>query len=396
MFEELDDIPWDRLTHAYGNAGDVPGFLRGLQDGSEETRMEALSSLFSNILHQGTVYEATSFAVPFLVEIVCDSTTRGAVLSLLQEIASGWLHCQEYAATARPVAPDVAERWARERVHYQAAHEAVARTRLHLLPLLGDPVPDVRIGAAFVLSALPGERAEGAAALLEAIDQETHDSSRAGLIFALFELTQRAAPDRVTATVSRRFQEILRSDGDGPDSRLAAGIALMRLGDSDAIDETLALARPRLVVDRDHFLRLPWEKTMELFSLIEGSLTSWTDLQIAWIAEGLRSSDPDLVDRAISSAVRLCERRRWGPSRMAPLLFKVAEGFGGTIQDRAVIGLRSLGRVGIEHLERLHGRSSELDRKIAASLDRVRTDHTFRAGRWTTKLATALFRRFRH
>ncbi len=30
MLDGLDDVPWDRLHHAYGAASDVPGLLREL------------------------------------------------------------------------------------------------------------------------------------------------------------------------------------------------------------------------------------------------------------------------------------------------------------------------------------------------------------------------------
>jgi hypothetical protein len=30
MLENLDQVDWDRLTHAYGPAGEVPGWIREL------------------------------------------------------------------------------------------------------------------------------------------------------------------------------------------------------------------------------------------------------------------------------------------------------------------------------------------------------------------------------
>ena len=72
----LDEIRWDELTHAYGNASDVPGLLRQLAASDPATVSPALGALFGNIWHQGTVYQATAPAVPFLLELVADPAGR--------------------------------------------------------------------------------------------------------------------------------------------------------------------------------------------------------------------------------------------------------------------------------------------------------------------------------
>ena len=60
---------WSELTHAYGDASDVPELIESLQSDDEEEREEALDELYSNIWHQGTVYEATVKALPILIEL---------------------------------------------------------------------------------------------------------------------------------------------------------------------------------------------------------------------------------------------------------------------------------------------------------------------------------------
>src|SRR5271163_4917019 len=90
---DLDQIPWKELRHAYGSAGDVPELLRALRTASPDLRGEEspLWQLFGNIWHQGTVYEATAYAVPFLIELASDQRTpdRVGILSLLAEISRG-------------------------------------------------------------------------------------------------------------------------------------------------------------------------------------------------------------------------------------------------------------------------------------------------------------------
>jgi|tagenome__1003787_1003787.scaffolds.fasta_scaffold19604549_1 hypothetical protein len=91
MLENLDKIQWSQLQHAYGNAEDVPGLLCDLLSESKRVRSEAIHSFFGNIWHQGTIYQATSYAVPFLIEIAREGPPENLVdiLSLLAEIAKG-------------------------------------------------------------------------------------------------------------------------------------------------------------------------------------------------------------------------------------------------------------------------------------------------------------------
>ncbi|MEM6500372.1 MAG: hypothetical protein AAF685_00875 [Cyanobacteria bacterium P01_C01_bin.89] len=59
---------------------------------SAEERDSALQGLFGNICHQGTVYEATIYAVPFLIELLpelADVKTRSSVACLLAVIING-------------------------------------------------------------------------------------------------------------------------------------------------------------------------------------------------------------------------------------------------------------------------------------------------------------------
>lgn len=51
MLEDLDQIDWHTLTHAYGEADDVPALLQDLTSQDEETRCAALGTLYPNIYH---------------------------------------------------------------------------------------------------------------------------------------------------------------------------------------------------------------------------------------------------------------------------------------------------------------------------------------------------------
>lgn len=84
---EVDAHPWADLTHAYGSAADVPDCLRALAGDDDEKAAEALSELYGSILHQGSVYEATAHAVPFLARTAAAGIRAADVLALLGGMA---------------------------------------------------------------------------------------------------------------------------------------------------------------------------------------------------------------------------------------------------------------------------------------------------------------------
>lgn len=92
MLDGLDDIDWARLGHAYGAADDVPGQLRALLSPDPASRDEALADLYTNVFHQGSRFEASAYAVPFLLEMLGDPATPdpAAVLGLLSVLAVGY------------------------------------------------------------------------------------------------------------------------------------------------------------------------------------------------------------------------------------------------------------------------------------------------------------------
>lgn len=104
MLERLDTVDWADLTHAYGRADDVPGQIRSLSSAEPDVREKALHALYGNIFHQGTRYEASSYAVPFLVELLADQATpdRPAILELLAHLAIGY--GEAYVPSGYPVA----------------------------------------------------------------------------------------------------------------------------------------------------------------------------------------------------------------------------------------------------------------------------------------------------
>lgn len=187
--DRLDQIPWEALTHAYGSAADVPDLLRALRTASPELRGEdsPLWQLYGNIWHQGTVYEATAYAVPFLIDLALsrDTPDRVGILSLLAHIATGTSYREVHANLLHE--RDFEQKRSQELSWVRQAHEAVAAGFAQLVAITKER-GDVRYAAAHVLSRLPEHRAEVGAILRTLIHAENRTAYRAGLLL-LFGLT---------------------------------------------------------------------------------------------------------------------------------------------------------------------------------------------------------------
>ncbi|MFH8386740.1 HEAT repeat domain-containing protein [Kitasatospora sp. NPDC018058] len=82
--EELDTVDWPSLRHAYGNADDVPGWIRDLYSGDPEQAHKAMYEFFGKALHQGSVSSAAVAAVPFLAHAAVHGVhERASVLAAL-------------------------------------------------------------------------------------------------------------------------------------------------------------------------------------------------------------------------------------------------------------------------------------------------------------------------
>ena len=82
VLENLDGFNCPKSLMHMVAATDVPRNLRALAFGDEQERKQALHALHGNIWHQHTIYEATAFAVPFLVELVQNTPDQEEILSL--------------------------------------------------------------------------------------------------------------------------------------------------------------------------------------------------------------------------------------------------------------------------------------------------------------------------
>jgi len=160
MLANLDQIDWSSLTHAYGSAADVPALIRARASADPEKTSEAESELFGNIWHQGTVYEATSFAVPFLVELLESRETldRAGLVILLASIAKGSSYLEVHGDLPYYQHQDqsaLQEKLKQELKWKSQAREAVQQFAPVYWRLLDDS--SLLVSLPYLLARLPGE-----------------------------------------------------------------------------------------------------------------------------------------------------------------------------------------------------------------------------------------------
>jgi len=95
MLDALDEVPWDKLTHVFGPATDLPYLFRELLSPFLEARQHAISDLHDFLCHQGTVSEATFRAIPFLFELLQGDEVRvrteiAILLTAIADCYTGW------------------------------------------------------------------------------------------------------------------------------------------------------------------------------------------------------------------------------------------------------------------------------------------------------------------
>jgi tetratricopeptide (TPR) repeat protein len=200
MLEGIDEVPWADLEHAYGSAADVPALLQQLLDADPKVRSEVLGKLYGNVFHQGTRYQATSYVIPFLIELCGnpDVPKRRDLLRFWGSLITGYFSVQE-----RPVwgdgeqiydcgeilMPDPGDSfWG----NYPAMLHRVYRESLKghqlLCALLADDDSAVRAGAAWVLACLPTMAESSLPKLVAQLVKEPSEWVRAAIAFALGEL----------------------------------------------------------------------------------------------------------------------------------------------------------------------------------------------------------------
>ena len=190
MLEKLDTINWNELTHAFGEASDLPILIRALTSEKAYEREEALSVLFTNIWHHGVVFEASAFVVPFLIELVqnVEVADRDELLVLLAHLATGNSLLEVHQQIEGPEAldnPELKAQLARERQWVLRTRQTAQKFVPAYIRLLEDPDPDVRAAAAYLLACFRVDARKIAPIILRRLGKEAHTRARASLVLCL-------------------------------------------------------------------------------------------------------------------------------------------------------------------------------------------------------------------
>ena len=193
MLEQLDSINWSSLQHAYGSAKDVPGNIRALCAIDADARSNALGDLFGTVWHQGTIYSASPYVVPFLVELLNanEISEKESIAVLLASIASGTGYHQVHGALAIKHAKspsDIESAIQHESKIVQEARSAASPHIPLLLPYLRHPEPSVREIVARAVALYPEHFGISAVALKEAQDVETDEDAAREIQAALHQI----------------------------------------------------------------------------------------------------------------------------------------------------------------------------------------------------------------
>ena len=163
MLEKLNQTDWSKLSHAYGPATDIPGQLRALVSGDNKAWDKAVRDLHGNIWHQGTVYEASAYAVPFLLEICRDEKLsdekRVELLALIALVGNGTSYLEvhgrgyiEVGGRARVMTDsEQRDQLQRERAWVEAARSALRKGAAFYFELLRSKHSPTRLLAAYLL-----------------------------------------------------------------------------------------------------------------------------------------------------------------------------------------------------------------------------------------------------
>lgn len=226
---KLEAIDWQNLTHAYGAAIDVPHLLLDLTEEDADIREEAIQEFHSNIWHQGTVYEASAYAVPFLIELLEMEleTEKPEILSLLSLLATGSSYHEVHSPLDLAESKDPEARQElidQELAWVRASRSAVCAGTPTFVRLLADPEAETRAAAAYLLGIAAESPAKNLQILKELYDsEEPEEVVRAAAVLAIGFLQ----PQPTAAT---EFLKEVCAGADEASCRVAAALGLFKLG----------------------------------------------------------------------------------------------------------------------------------------------------------------------
>jgi hypothetical protein len=299
MLEGLGRVNWKELGHAYGPAEDLPALIRDLAAEDAETREQARLRLWGTIIHQGTVYSATAYAVPFLLELLAAPATKEKpdLLVLVCSLACGSSYLDVHKDLFEDV-PKLREEMQQPEWHDQleeeldwvrAAHQAVVQGWQIYLRLLDDPEPQTRSCAAYALAVCRRHSTEIVPQLAAQLGKEVDDHVKASVLLSLGCVGD--------ADCGPLLEQWLGT-GYPPAVKACAALSMARIFRDRTSSHAVAvlcdnLQNPRPVDEL--YLQLPWSRGESVIAAASQALIQLGSAALAFvprIAQGLQNLRP--------------------------------------------------------------------------------------------------------
>jgi len=212
MLDNLDQIPWSTLEHAYGDAGDIPNLIRAMVSTDPDEREWAQDMLEMGPFHQGSIYSCTPFVVRFLLLIMQDqdAVEKPWILRYVSRVLAVALHYLSYPEI-QTQDPEYAFA---EQILFEIQSQMPA-----LLSMFDNPDVQVRMSLLRLLGLLKGDLPNVEQTLAERLNVETDESMRAALAFCLSLTAARSSLPLI--------QPILAKATESPMVRIAAGFGVI-------------------------------------------------------------------------------------------------------------------------------------------------------------------------
>lgn len=267
MLETLDSIHWSQVESCYGESDKIPGAIRGLLSKKATVRGQAMKTLEMNLEHQGSVYEASALAVPFLLEILASPHVpdKRNLILLLTYIGSKGAHLGDSFEPLQDrllrdrLRNDPIKWWETghsDKSWYDQTYQATRKGIPLYLPLLADPDSTMRMDVSLLLSAFQQDWATIFPAVTARLKEETDEYVQCSLLLCLGHL-RIPTPD-----ASQLLFHYLR-EGETDLLRFIAAIALRTSLQADTPLEVvyrlfLVLVHPSPLRDALHHLPSAW------------------------------------------------------------------------------------------------------------------------------------------
>ncbi|WP_237536363.1 hypothetical protein [Streptomyces sp. SID5785] len=256
----VEEVPWDRFPEG-AKVGRIMERMRSGSLADVRGALDTLDGLCANDMRA-----VVAPAVPLLVRIGADpdSGLRTRALGVTAAAARvGYLGVCTRTAMLRYRGADD---WLYEPTGYlanwstQAARDAIAADTEHLLPLIDDLSPAVRIAAVYVLAAAADRAQEIRNAFRTRLLTERIPAVRSSLVLAMAELT-RAHPNAETVAW---FRDNWSSPKGLPEVRVSAALGWMCLSDLPVPDPLRAMVDDLATEGMARMMApLPWMRAAE-------------------------------------------------------------------------------------------------------------------------------------